>query len=139
MKMWSACLLILACSQASAQPGLLTVSGFGTVDASAFASSAQARIMAERAAEVDGQRRLAESIKGVEISGGTTVEEYEVTSDLIATRVRALVRGAFVLDKKTIEDNGSIVAEVKMAICLDSRPEPCKNRASLDTIVANDN
>ena len=136
MRICTAIFLLLACAGLSAQQGLLSVTGFGTVDAQAFATKSQGRMMAERAALVDGQRQLAESIKGVELTGGTTVEEYEVTSDLVATRVRGLVRGAFVLNKKVVEESDTLVAEVQMAICLDNSAEVCKNRTTLQSIVA---
>ena len=128
--------LVLVANLAWAEPGLLTVTGFGTVDTKAFASKSQGKMMAVRAAQVDGQRQLAASIKGVELTGGTTVEEYEVTSDLVATRVRGLVRGAFVLEKDVQEEDEALIAEVQMAVCLDKRPQVCRDRPTLESIVA---
>ncbi len=127
---------LLGSSAAWAQQGMLTVSGFGTVDAAAFATKSQGRMMAMRAAQVDGQRQLAENIKGVELTGGTTVEEYEVTSDLVATRVRGLIKGAFVLEKTVNEEDDTLVAEIQMAICLDNRADVCKERETLQSIIA---
>ena len=128
--------LVLVANLAWAEPGLLTVTGFGTVDTKAFASKSQGKMMAVRAAQVDGQRQLAKSIKGVELTGGTTVEEYEVTSDLVATRVRGLVRGAFVLEKDVQEEDEALIAEVQMAVCLDKRPQVCRDRPTPESIVA---
>ena len=136
MRICTAMLILLLSTAAVAEQGLLAVTGFGTVDAQAFATKSQARMMAERAAQVDGQRQLAENIKGEELTAGTTVEEYEVTSDIVATRVRALVRGAFVLDKKVVEENDTLVVEVQMAICLDNSAEVCKGRTTLQSIAA---
>lgn len=129
---------LLGClaSQAVAEDGLLVAKGMGTVDPKAFASSVQGRMMAERAAQVDGQRQLAESIRGVELTGGTTVEEYEVTSDVVATRVRGLLQGAFILDRKVTEEQGAMIAEVQMAVCLDDRPEVCKGKPTLKDVIA---
>ena len=118
-----------------AEPGLLTASGFGTVDPGAFETRSQGKMMAIRAAKVDGQRQLAESIKGVELTGGTTVEEFEVTSDLVATRVRGLIRGAFILKQDVQDESDTLVAEVQMAICLDKRPAVCADRPTLDELV----
>ena len=129
------CLWLIAASATAAEPGLLTASGFGTVESGAFATKSQGKMMAIRAAQVDGQRQLAESIKGVELTGGTTVEEFEVTSDLVATRVRGLIRGAFMLDQQVEEESNTLVAEVKMAVCLDKRPKVCANRMTLDDLV----
>lgn len=129
-------ILLVGAGSAWAQQGLLSVTGFGTVDAQAFATKSQGRMMAMRAAQVDGQRQLAENIKGVELTGGTTVEEYEVTSDLVATRVRGLIKGAFVLEKAVNEEDDTMVAEIQMAICLDNRSDVCKERETLQSIIA---
>jgi len=129
-------LLFILSSPALSQRGLLSVTGYGTVDSSAFTSVSQAKMMAVRAAQVDGQRQLAEIIKGVELTGGTTVEEYEVTSDIVATRVRGLIKGAFVMEKKVTEETGAFVAELQMAICLDNTPVVCKERQTLQNIAA---
>lgn len=131
------CLCFFAAYTASAgEPGLLTVSGFGTVDPAAYDSRSQGRMMAVRAARVDGQRQLAETLRGVELTAGTTVEEFEVTSDMVATRVRGLIRGAFVLTQDVQEEDDSLVAEVQMAVCLDKRPAVCADRPTLDDLVA---
>jgi hypothetical protein len=135
MRASTAFLMLLFSAGSGAQEGLLVVTGYGTVDAAKFATQSQGRMMAERAAQVDGQRQLAESIRGVELTGGTTVEEYEVTSDLVATRVRGLVRGAFVLDKKIVEESDTLVAEVQMAICIDDRAAVCAGKTTLQSIV----
>lgn len=135
MRMNVVIVLLVASSAAFSQDGMLSVTGFGTVDPGAFATKSQGRMMALRAAQVDAQRQLAENIKGVELTGGTTVEEYEVTSDLIATRVRGLIRGAFVLEKEVNEEANTLVAEVQMAICLDNRADVCKERETLQNII----
>ena len=135
MRMNIGVMLLVASSAAFSQDGMLSVTGFGTVDPGAFATKSQGRMMALRAAQVDGQRQLAENIKGIELTGGTTVEEYEVTSDLVATRVRGLIRGAFVLEKEVKEESNTLVAEVQMAVCLDNRSEVCKERETLQSII----
>ena len=109
--------------------------GVGTVDPRNVATPVQGRMMAERAAQVDGQRQLAESIRGVELTGGTTVEEFEVTSDVVATRVRGLLQGAFILDRKVSEEGGAMVAEVRVAVCLDDRPSVCKGKPTLRDVI----
>jgi hypothetical protein len=126
---------LLLAGAVNAEPGLLTASGFGTVDPNAFSTRSQGRMMAVRAAQVDGQRQLAESIKGVELTGGTTVEDFEVTSDVVATRVRGLVQGAFILEESVQEEDNTLVAEVTMAVCLDQRPAVCAGRPTLENIV----
>ena len=118
--------LVVTALATRAEQGLLTATGVGTASPGAFRTMAQGRLMAQRAAQVDGQRQLAES----------TVEQYEVTSDIVATRIRALVRGAFVLDHQFAEEAGAPVAQVRMAICLDHRHELCSGRMTLREIAA---
>jgi hypothetical protein len=135
MRILTTLLFIGMAATARAEEGLLVANGMGTVDPKAYSSAVQGRMMAERAAQVDGQRQLAESIRGVELTGGTTVEEFEVTSDVVATRVRGLLQGAFILERSVSEEQGSIIAEVRMAICLDRRPAVCEGRPTLQEVI----
>jgi len=52
------------------------------------------RLMAERAAELDAFRRLAERIKGVHITSETTVRDFVAESDEIETGLNTFLRGA---------------------------------------------
>lgn len=71
------------------------------------------RILAERAAIVDGYRQLAETINGVQIDSETTIKDLAVESDVVRASVSALVKGALVVEKQT-NDDGS--CRVKMTI-----------------------
>ncbi|MEZ0373637.1 MAG: LPP20 family lipoprotein, partial [Candidatus Sericytochromatia bacterium] len=55
---------------------------------------AQARLLAQRAAVADAYRQLAETVHGVRIDAETTVLNYVTQSDVIRTRVQALIKGA---------------------------------------------
>jgi len=114
--------------------GILTVNGFGTVDSSKTHNDFQAKMMAKRAAQLDAQRQLAETIKGLQLSAGTTVEDYEVTSDVIATRVKGLIKGAFIMEEKVTPEEGTFVAQVTLAICLTNESEICQARDSIKLI-----
>ncbi|MBN1899945.1 LPP20 family lipoprotein, partial [Candidatus Sumerlaeota bacterium] len=57
-------------------------------------TSGQARLMAERAAVLDGHRQILEQLKGVHIDSSTTVEDFMTRNDRIRSRVEGLVRGA---------------------------------------------
>lgn len=111
--------------------GVLKVKGFGTVDPSKTISDFQAKMMAKRAAQLDAQRQMAETTKGLQLSAGTSVEDYEVTSDVIATRVKSLIKGAFILDQNVKSEDGSFVAEVTLGLCLTNESEVCKSRDSI--------
>lgn len=94
--------------------GLITAVGIGAPPAQP-ANPAQARGMAERAAQVVAYRNLLESVKGVRVDSTTTVENFIVTSDIIRTQVNGFVQGATILDKKYLSD-GSVEITVGMYI-----------------------
>jgi hypothetical protein len=72
--------------------GTITVTGSGAPPDKG--NPAQKRLMAQRAAQVDGYRQLAEIINGVHVDSETTVKDFVVESDVIKTQVSALVKGA---------------------------------------------
>ncbi len=117
--------------------GLLTAVGYGTVDLNTVTIKSQAKLMARRAAIVDAQRNLAEQVRGIRLTGGTTMEEYEVSSDIVATRVKGLLNGAFEHDQKVTEDEQSILVEVTMAICIDNSVPQCEGRDTLQMLEQN--
>jgi hypothetical protein len=94
--------------------GVITAVGIGAPPALP-ANPAQARGMAERAAQVVALRNLLESIKGVRVDSSTTVENFIVTSDIIKTQVNGIVQGATIMDKKYMSD-GSVEVTVGMKI-----------------------
>src|SRR5512143_13520 len=94
--------------------GVITSVGIGAPPAQP-ANAAQARAMAERAAQVVAYRNLLEVVKGVRIDATTTVENFMVTSDVIRTQVSGFVQGAMVMDKKYMSD-GSVEVTVGMQL-----------------------
>ena len=96
------------------QDGSITVVGMGAPPANAR-NAAQARMMARRAAVVDGYRQLAEVVKGVNVDSESTVENFMVTSDVTRTKVNALVQGAQVISERPTQDGGY---EVTMKISM---------------------
>ena len=96
------------------QDSTITVVGMGAPPARAWNQS-QARMLARRAAVVDGYRQLAEIVKGVNVDSETTVENFMVTSDVTRTRVNALIRGAQVISERQTPDGGY---EVTMRIAM---------------------
>ena len=84
------------------EQGTITAEGFGTPPAGAYGSKAS--IMARRAAIVDAQRNLAEQINGVQVDAETTVENFVISSDLVKTKVSALIKGAMVVEEQMMPD-----------------------------------
>ena len=94
--------------------GVITAVGIGAPPAQP-ANAAQARAMAERAAQVVAYRNLLEAVKGVRLDSTTTVENFMVTSDVIRTQVSGFVQGAMIMDKKYMSD-GSVEVTVGMKL-----------------------
>lgn len=74
-------------------------------------SPAQKRLMAKRAAQVDGYRQLAEAIEGVHVDSETSVKDFVTESDVIKTKVTALVKGAVVVATRNMSD-GSVEVDL---------------------------
>ncbi len=68
-----------------------------------------ARMMACRAAVVDAQRNLLESIEGVRVEGTTVVANMMVESDMIKTSVSGLLQGAQVVKRDPQSDGSCLV------------------------------
>ena len=94
--------------------GVITAVGIGAPPAQP-ANAAQARAMAERAAQVVAYRNLLEAVKGVRVDSTTTVENFIVTSDVIRTEVNGIIQGAMIMDKKYMSD-GSVEVTVGMKL-----------------------
>jgi len=61
---------------------------------------AQARLMARRAAIVDAQRNLLESVKGVRVTAETRVRNFIVASDEVKSQVEGVIKGAIIVSEK---------------------------------------
>ena len=77
-------------------------------------SPAQARMLARRAAIVDGYRLLAESINGVNVDAETTVENLMVRSDTVRTKVSACIQGASVVGEREIPEGYEVTLQINM-------------------------
>lgn len=84
--------------------------GKGSIEAEGYgyppnnAIGGQARILARRAAMVDAYRILAETISGVSIDASTTVANLQVESDIIKTKVTAVIKNARIVEEKFNSD-----------------------------------
>ena len=78
--------------------------GYGLAPAESGLTKAEKNLLGYRAAKSDALRNLAEQIDQVEVTAGTTVQEFRVTSDRINSRVRTLLRKARVVSEKKLAD-----------------------------------
>lgn len=76
--------------------------------------SPQARLMAERAAELDAMRKLLEQIKGLRLTSETLVRDFITESDEISTRAEGIVIGAYQVGKYLHTDE--LIVDVTMEI-----------------------
>ncbi len=63
-----------------------------------------AKLLACRAAVVDAQRNLLESVQGVRVEGVTVVDKLMVDSDIIKSSVQGLLKGAVISDRRPQAD-----------------------------------
>ncbi|HKI74592.1 MAG TPA: LPP20 family lipoprotein [Pseudomonadales bacterium] len=73
------------------------------------APPATAQLMACRAAVLDAQRNLLESIKGVRVQGTTVVANMMTQSDTIKTSIDGVLRGAQIIKRDPQSDGSCIV------------------------------
>lgn len=95
-------------------PITITAKGAGAPPQTAI-NQAQARLMTERAAKVDGYRNLLEQAYGVVITSNTTVRDFVTQNDTIRARVEAFIRGAKVVDTRHLSD-GSVEMEMELVL-----------------------
>lgn len=89
----------------------IEVWGVGLAPANMPATRGQA--LARRAAMVDAYRQLAETVEGVNVDSETTMKDLAIESDVVKANVKALVKGARVVDEH-INADGSY--SVKMSL-----------------------
>jgi len=113
--------------------------GAGAPDMKA-SSPAQARLGAERAAQLDAFRNLLAQVKGIQISAGKTVNDA-ISTDQIKAKVEGVVRGFKVVGKRYYSDNGvEIDVEVPLALLtevIDPDPQQVVAVAKVEGEVAN--
>lgn len=93
--------------------GVIEVQGFGTVPPE-YASMPQAKIIARRAAIVDGYHNLVEAVKGVQVDVQSTMKNVQLADDTARMKVFALIQGA-----RIISENQSKNGEYAVVMALD--------------------
>lgn len=79
-------------------------------------AQAQKKLLAKRAAEADAYRKLAECIKGLQITSDTYVRDFVAESDQIQASMDAFIKGVRIGDPKWYDDGScEVPAEVTVA------------------------
>ena len=95
-------------------PITIRATGSGAPPPSAI-NPAQARLMTERAAKLDGYRNLLEQAYGVQITSNSTVRDFVLQSDTIKARVEAFIKGAKIIDTRHLSD-GSVEVDMELTL-----------------------
>ena len=78
-------------------------------------SEGERRLTGERSAELDAYRRIAENVKGIQVSGGSTISDFVTTDASYKTKVDAVVRGARrTAAQKNFDGTWSVVLELNL-------------------------
>ena len=88
--------------------------GIGAPNPNLPASAARAGAL--RAAKIDAQRNLLETLKGVNLTSETTVENAIVTRDIIVTRVEGVLRNFRQVDQPRYMSTGDVEVTVEMLV-----------------------
>lgn len=113
-----AAIILSISAQVDAAPNwntnVIQVTGMGVAPPNAV-SQAHSAMMARRAAVVDAYRQLAEVVNGVQVDSETTVEQMILTSDIVKTRISAVIKGAVIVSEGELSGGGySVTMELPL-------------------------
>lgn len=91
----------------------ITVKGIGVAPPDAI-NAVQGTMMARRTALMDGYRQLAEVIKGVQVTSESTAENFILQSDVMSTKIDAVIQGAQVIAEEAVTGGYEVTMCVPM-------------------------
>lgn len=108
-------------------PVIVRVTGYGAFQNPKDRQSESKRLMVLRASKLDAYRNLAERIYGTSISGQTTVEDFKLKHDGVASMVDSVVRGAKVVSITEHKEKG---IETVLELILPGDFQACLNKVN---------
>lgn len=95
------------------EKGVVRATGIGTYKSGAKKNLRRAQAL--RAATMDAQRKLAESVQGVQVTSESTMEDLELKYDVVRTRVNATIKGMTEVNSRYMDD-GTAEVTLEMPI-----------------------
>ena len=93
----------------------IQVTGMGVANPALVRSPAHGAMLARRAAVADAYRQMAEVVNGVQVDAETTVEQMMLTSDIVKTRISAVIKGAVIVSEGELSGGGySVTMELPL-------------------------
>ena len=90
--------------------------GVGIVPCNGSCSTAQAKMMARRAAILDGYRALIEKIYGIEINGRDSVKNMTLQSSFLKSHIQGIVRGANIEEESFQNGVYKVIMSIKLNV-----------------------
>jgi hypothetical protein len=106
------------------------VRGVGTGTAKPSGNKVSDRLLAIRAAEVQAQRALAETIHGVRVDGVTTMWDA-MKDSVVSSSVEGIIRGAQKVRTEVTWEGDAPKATVELRICIVPDARECRSSTSL--------
>ncbi|MBC8104143.1 MAG: hypothetical protein H7Z41_16335 [Cytophagales bacterium] len=95
--------------------GLVKATGYGALPQREGISGAQAKLMALGAARADALRTLAMMVSSIQVTATTRVKNYELDSDVVETRLSALLQAPKVVSE-TLQADGTAVVVLELPL-----------------------
>jgi hypothetical protein len=92
----------------------LTATGNAVIDYKNSRNAGQAKMMARRAAKLDGMRQLLEQVLGLRVNSQTIVRDMVAESDIIDAESSGIIRGVQVVDEKSDGETMSVTVALPL-------------------------
>lgn len=95
--------------------GVVKATGYGALPQREGISNAQAKLMAMGAARADALRTLAMTVSSIQVTATTKVKNYELESDVVETRLSALLQAPRIVSE-SLQPDGTAVVVVELPL-----------------------